>query len=108
MLAAGCLHNTFTSGYVGVYVFWFALTMVPFLLFARHCGAVHFDRWDVTASIPFLLLIALASNIAFLFRSDGPLWRLVISVSAILCYRFTGGIRSRLPNQPAHPVRPQE
>lgn len=96
-IVAGFLHHAVSPDLSGAYVFWFALAMLPFLLFARNRGAVRFDRWDLIAFVPFLLCIAIAGTVATALRHTHPAWIFAIPATAILCCRSIDRIRARLP-----------
>lgn len=102
---AGFLHDAVSPDLPGIYVFWFALAMVPFLLFARRRDAMPFDRWDMVSFVPFLLAIALAASFAFHFRDTHSFWLIAIPATGILCHSLIGFVRSRLPD-PSHQTHP--
>lgn len=100
--AAGFLHAELTTRFHGAYVFWFALAMIPSLIFACKRNAVYFDRWDAMATVPFLFCIACAGSLAIKLRGDHPFWMLVIPAVGIMCSPIVAFTRKHLPAANRH------
>lgn len=94
------LNNKVTPGFPSAYVFWFALCLIPFLLFARSRGMIRFDCWDAVALVPFLGCISIATSLSWSLRHEHGFWIFITPVAAIVCSPFVRIIRRRLPETP--------
>ena len=60
---SGLLQNYFTPNQQWIYTFWFALGMVPCMLYMRYRSVANFDNWDVVAFSPMPLVLGIASEV---------------------------------------------
>ena len=58
------LHHFLTPQVPGAYAPWFSVCMIPFLLFARHRGAISFKYWELVA---FLLFASFTGSVVSSF-----------------------------------------
>ena len=60
---AGWLQTAVTPNLKWMYVFWFALGLLPCFLYMRYRAVANFDSWDIVAFSPMPLVLGLASTL---------------------------------------------
>ena len=56
------VQNSVTPNLKWMYTFWFALGMLPCLLYMRYRAVVNFDNWDIIAFSPMPLVLGIAGT----------------------------------------------
>ena len=67
MFVAACVLSGLAQNYVTpnlkwMYTFWFAMGMIPCLLYMRYRSVANFDNWDIVAFSPMPLVLGIASE----------------------------------------------
>jgi hypothetical protein len=60
---SGWAQNFLTPNLEWMYSFWFALGMLPCLLYMRYRAVANFDNWDIVAFSPMPLVLGIAGAI---------------------------------------------
>ena len=59
---AGLAQHCLTPNQNWMYTFWFAMGLIPCLLYMRFRSVVNFDNWDIVAFSPMPLVLGIASE----------------------------------------------
>ena len=68
LFVAACVFSGLAKNYVTptltwMYSFWFALGMLPCLLYMRYRAVANFDNWDIVAFSPMPLVLGIAGTL---------------------------------------------